>query len=253
MEVKVCKTIGGYSAEVRVPSLFEDQTTSWFKIVSGVEKYVTEAMPKQEGEEASGRPAAKAKPFLKLTSTSIAMKDRRWIDIEVQKSKDQSCYQMSKFISDLLRHREVGREEDAGVPHDRIIAKCKEKLSEDPRYWPNEVKQDLKMAPHWSAQKWTDVLSKGGGEKKRFQYCLKPDDPGRLLHLRAIQGHSGTAHSRNAPIDPVLQDNVLLPMNFTKYVYHVGHGNELRSKVRNGLIPGGFNTKKQADMLYSSP
>ena len=44
-------------------------------------------------------------------------------------------------------------------------------------------------------------------------------------------------------IDPVLQDNVLLPMNFTKYVCHVGHGNELRSMVHNGLIPGGFITK----------
>ena len=106
----------------------------------------------------------------------------------------------------------------------------------------NGVKQDLKMAPHWSAQKWIDVLAKGGGQKKRFQYCLKPTCPGRLLCLRAIQGHSGRAHSGNAPIDPVLQDNVLLPMKFTKYVYHVGHGNELRSIVRDGLIPGGFST-----------
>ena len=106
------------------------------------------------------------------------MKDRRWIDIEVQKSKDQSCYQMSKFIINLLRHGEVGREEDAGVLFfDEIIEKYKEKLSKDSRFWPNEVKQDLKMAPHWPAQKWTDVLAKGGGQKKRFQYCLKPDEP----------------------------------------------------------------------------
>ena len=46
--------------------------------------------------------------------------------------------------------------------------------------WSNEVKQNLKMVPHWSAQKWIDVRSKGGGQKKWFQYCLKPDDPGRL-------------------------------------------------------------------------
>ena len=56
------------------------------------------------------------------------MNYRRWIDSEVQKSKDQYCYQMSKFITNLLRHREVGREEDAGVPYDRIVEKCKEKL-----------------------------------------------------------------------------------------------------------------------------
>ena len=62
-------------------------------------------------------------------------------------------------------------------------------------------------------------MTKGGGQKKRFQYCLKPDEPEGLLYLR-----------------------VLLPMNCTKYVYHIGHGNELRSIVRNGLIPGGFST-----------
>ena len=120
LEVKVCKTIGGYSVEVKVLSLFEDQTTSWMKIVSGVEKYVRETMPIQEREEASERPAAKAKPTVKPASTSnpnfIPLKDRRWIDIEVQEPKDQSCHQMSKFITNLLRHREVGREEDARVP-----------------------------------------------------------------------------------------------------------------------------------------
>ena len=154
-------------------------------------------MPIQEGEEASGKPVAKAKSILKPASTSNPnfnpMEDRRWIDIEVQHSKDQSCYQMSKFITNLLRHRRWSGK-DAGVPYVKIIEQCKEKLSKDSRYLPNEVKEDLKMAPHCSAQKWTDVLAKGGGQKKRFQYCLRPHAPERLLHLRAIQGHSGRAH-----------------------------------------------------------
>ena len=247
LDIQVCKAIGSYSGEVQVPSLFKDQTSSWIFIVNGVEKYVREAMPIQEEDRASGRPAAKAKPIIKPSSISnpnfIRMKDGRWIDIEVQKSKDQSCYQMSKFITNLLRHKEIGREEDVGVPFVSIVEKCKVKLSKDSRYWSNEENQNLEMAPHWSAQKWIDVLAKGGGQKKRFQYCLKPDDPGRLLYLRAIQGHSGRARSGNAPIDPVLEDNVLLPMNFTKYVCHVGHGNELRSIVHNGLMPGRFITK----------
>ena len=69
LEMKICKTIGRYSVEVQIPSQFEDQTTSWIKIVSGVEKYVREAMPIQEGDRASGRPAAKAKSRLKPAST----------------------------------------------------------------------------------------------------------------------------------------------------------------------------------------
>ena len=70
LDIKVCKTIGRYSVEDKVPSLFEDQNTSWIRIVSGVEKYVRETMPIQEEERASGRPAARARPRLKPSSTS---------------------------------------------------------------------------------------------------------------------------------------------------------------------------------------
>ena len=52
--------------------------------------------------------------------------------------------------------------------------------------------------------------------KRRFQYCT--DSSGQeILYLRALQGHS----ERN-PIDPSLQDNVLIPDNFFEYIYHIG-------------------------------
>ena len=79
--------------------------------------------------------------------------------------------------------------------------------------------------------------------KEKVSILFATDEPERLLYLRAIQGHSGRAHSGNAHIDPVLQDNVLLPITFTKYECHVGHGNELRSIVHNGLTPGGLSTE----------
>ena len=145
---------------------------------------------------------------------------------------------MSKFVTQSLRHREVGREEDAGVPYDKIIEKCKEKLSTDARYWSHEVKQDLKMTPYWSAENRIEFLSKGGGQKKRFQYCLKPNCLEKLLYCRAIQGLSGNAYSGHALVNLALQENVLLPKDFAKYVYHFGNGKELRSTVRNGLVLG---------------
>ena len=124
-DIKVCNTYGRYSIEIQVPSSFEDQTTSWIRIVSGVEKYVREAMSIQEEERAMGKPAAKARQILKPSSTSnrnfIPVSQRNWIDSEVQRSRDPSCFQMSKFITQKLRHKEVGREEDAGVPYDRIV------------------------------------------------------------------------------------------------------------------------------------
>ena len=109
------------------------------------------------------------------------MEQRKWIDIEVKRSMDPYCFQMSKFFTQLLRHKEVGREEDAEVPDDRIVEKCKEVLSEDSRYWSDEITEKLSMAPYGSAEKPIDVLSNGGGHKKRFQYCLKPNCPEKLL------------------------------------------------------------------------
>ena len=222
--------------------------------MNGVDKYVREAMPIQEEERASGKPTAKARPIFKPSSTSnwnfIPMEQRQWIDIEVKRSKDPYCFQMPKFVAQLLRNKGVGREEDAGVPYDRIVEKCKDVPSEDSRYWSDEMKEKISIAPYWSAEMWIDVLSKGGGQKKRFQYCLKPKCPEKLLFLRAIQDHSGKAHSGNARINPALQDNVLLPKDFTKYVYHVGNGKELRSIVRNGLVPGGFSTETGRHAIF---
>ena len=47
--------------EIKVPSLFEYQNTSWIRIVHGVEKYVREARPIQEEERSSEKPAAKGR------------------------------------------------------------------------------------------------------------------------------------------------------------------------------------------------
>ena len=247
LDIKVCKTIGRYSVEVKFPFLFEDQTTSGIRIVSGVEKYVRETMPIQEEERASGRPAAKARPMLKPSSTSnpnpIPMRERKWIDIEVRKSRDHYCFQMSKFITQLLRHKEFGREEDAGVPHDRIVEKCKEVLSEDSRCWSDEVKQKFKGGPVLVSGEVDRRSVKRWWTKEKVSILFETMLSRKTPVTSSFKGHSGKAYSGNAPFNPVLQDNVLLPKNFTKYVYHVGHGNELRSIVRNGLVPGGFSTK----------
>ena len=166
--LKVCKTHGRYRFEVGVPSLFEEQTTSRIRIVNGVEKYVREAKPIQEEERASGKGRDQnGNRHQQAIGTLFRLNTEKWIDMK--RSKDPYCFMMSKFITQLLRHKEVGREEDARVLYDRIVEKCKEVLSEDSRYWSDEEKPKSNMAPHWSAEKWIDVLSKGGGQKKRFQ------------------------------------------------------------------------------------
>ena len=56
--------------EVQIPSLFEDNSASWVRIVIGVDEYVTESMLTETQEDvASGKPTAKARPRKKPTAT----------------------------------------------------------------------------------------------------------------------------------------------------------------------------------------
>ena len=110
-----------------------------------------------------------------------------------------------------------------------------------------EILQDhFVYSQHWSDEKWNSSMARGGGNKKRFQYCTDP--PGQeILYLRALQGHSG----RNL-IDPSLQDNVLIPNNFFEYTYHIGCATNLHSIENSGLIPGGQNLSKRQTAFFAS-
>ena len=96
---------------------------------------------------------------------------------------------------------------------------------------------------HWSDDRWRACLAARGGVKRRFQYCT--DDSGAIVYFRALQGHSG----RNL-IDPSLQDNVVIPSNFSQYIYHVGCAFNLHSVINSGLIPGGQNSSKRQTVFF---
>ena len=75
--------------------------------MNGVDKYVTESMLTTKEEDiASRKPIAEArprqKPSVTLTSVSIPVLERTWIDFETQRSNDQKCYEVSKAIARLL-------------------------------------------------------------------------------------------------------------------------------------------------------
>ena len=55
----------------------------------------------------------------------------------------------------------------------------------------------------------------------------------KFFTFRALQGHSG----RN-PIDPTLQDNVLIPNDFFEYIYHIGCAASVHSIIDSGLRAG---------------
>ena len=92
-----------------------------------VDTYVTESMlTKKEEDIASGNPIAKARPRQKptgaLTSVSIPVLERKWIDIETQRSHDHKCYEVSKAMTRLLRHdQSVPRGSDGAIHYSDII------------------------------------------------------------------------------------------------------------------------------------
>ena len=81
-------------------------------------------------------------------------------------------------------------------------------------------------------------LERDGGHKKRFQYCTDSTG-GEILYLRVIRGHSG-----ENPVDPSLQDNVLIPTDFFEYIYHVGSNLNVHSVSDSGLIPGRNSSRR---------
>ena len=127
------------------------------------------------------KPIAKArprqKPTVTLTSVSIPVRERIWIDIETQRSHDHKCYEVSKAITRLLRHdQSVPRGSDGAIHYSDIIDECRKKKFDDASQRPLED--------------WITTLAKGGGAKKIFQCCMNPNSCNQFLYLRAIQGHS---------------------------------------------------------------
>ena len=237
LNIKICYRHERYSVEVQVLSLFHDRTVSWVRIVNGVDKYVTESMPTAKEEDtASGKPIAKArprqKPTVTLTSISIPVLERIWIDNETQRSNDRKCFEVSKAITRLLRHDQtVLRGIDGAIHFNDIMEECRRKKFDG--------------ASQWLLEDWISKLAKGEGAKKRFQHCVNPNSPNQFLYLRAIRGHSG-----ESAVDPALQDTMLIPKGCTEYLYHVWNANELNSKIRNGVIPGGTSLKRGRHAVF---
>ena len=97
---------------------------------------------------------------------------KKWIDVNPERFR-QDCFVMSKAMIRLLRHdQSVPREDDRAVRFDDIM---------------EEFKKKFDGALQWPINDWIPILAKGGGPKKRFQYCLNPNSSRHFLNFRAIQ------------------------------------------------------------------
>ena len=179
-----------------------------------------ERVPQTSIKVLAARSKAKAKPQPRVlvgTTATIPIHERRWIDIEPSE-QNLASYDLSKKVINLLRHNQtLQREEDGAIEFYKI------------KFYLRNHHSQIQV---WSDDRWKACLAAGGGSKRRYQYCS--DDLGRILYLRALQGHSGSNL-----IDPTLQDNVVIGTGIFIYIYHIGCAFNLHSIINNGLIPGG--------------
>ena len=218
---------------------------SWVRISHGLNKLVTDLIDKEHDDNEqetsttktevfafASRSKAKAKPRRTSTSCSssrtIPILERTWIDIESGAQFDQA-YPVAKRINTLLRHGEWPWEEDGAMEFWRLK---------------DDLQNKFEYSQYWSDDVWKSKMAGGGGNKKIFQYCT--DTSGQIiLYLRALQSHSG----RN-PIDPSLQDTVLIPNKFFEYIYHVVCAVNLHSIIYSGLIAGGQNSSRDRQTVF---
>ena len=173
----------------------------------------------------ASRSKAKAKPRRPTSVCSsmrtVPIRERIWTDIEPGAQSNQAYT--------LLRHGQLPREEDGAIEFWRLQ---------------DYLRNEFGNSQRWFDEKWKGIMAKGGGNKKISQYCT--DSLGQdILYLWALQGHSG----RN-PIDPTLQDTVLIPDNFFEYIYHIGCAISLHSITNSGLIAGGQNSSRERQTVF---
>ena len=186
-----------YGIEIRIWSVGQDNSQCWVSTSYGTIKYVVDSnqnnteippdpqedqVPQTSIKVVAARSKAKAKPQREPvdTTTAIPMHERRWIDIE-RSEQTLAAYDLSKKVISLLRHNQtVQREKDGAIEFYKI------------KFY---LRNHSSQVQHWSDDRWKACLAAGGGSKRRYQYCS--DNSGKILYLRALQGHSG-----NNLIDP---------------------------------------------------
>ena len=192
-------------------------------------QYEEYALRLNAGDFAS-RSKAKAKPqkrdFVSPSTRIIPIGERKWTDVEPE-DYSPVAYPVSKQLSTLLRLGHLPREDDGAIEFWRIK---------------DYLQDHFVFCHHWSDEKWKSSMT-GEEETFKFQYCS--DSSGTILYLRALQGHSG-----RSLIDPSLQDNVVFPDGFFKYIYHVGCAIDLHSIINSGMIPGGQNLSKRQTVFF---
>ena len=201
--------------EIRIKSVNKDNSHTWIRISHGLNKLVTNLNNnEQDDNEQETSEIQFEECALKLNAGDFACRSKAKVkpQNEIMPADPQELYLLGKELGPMLNQENI----------QSPILKCRRNIllffrhGSLPRdndgaieFWglKDHLQNHFVHSQHWSDEKWKSTMAKGGGNKKRFQYCTDPS--GEILYLRALQGHSG----RNL-IDSSLQDNVIIPNGF---------------------------------------
>ena len=168
------------------------------------------------------------KPTVTLTSVSIPVK---WFNIETQRSHANTCYEVSKAITRLLRHdQSVPRGSDGAIHYSDIIEECRKKKFDG--------------AWQWFLEDWISTLAKKEeGRRKDFN----------LVWIQTLPINSCTCEQFKD-----IRRKVSLILRYkTMYCYRkdlpstsATSGTRTISIKRNGLIPGGTSLKRGRQAVF---
>ena len=179
LEVTTSYLQGKYGVEIRIESTNKDNSHWWVRISHGLNKLVTDLSNNKEDDneqetsemqfeyfalktnarDFASRSKAKAKPRRRTHACSstrtVPIGERTWTDIEPEKYSPIAS-PVSKQLCTLLRHGDLPREEDGAIELRRLK---------------DYLRNDFVHSQPWSDEMWKSTMARGGGNKKRFQYC----------------------------------------------------------------------------------
>ena len=140
--------------------------------------------------------------------------------------------QVSNFVSKLVRHEHSRERETEGAIHWTII--CPKLIIRFHKDGGSSFTDRDCLNFIWI-----------GSNKTRFQYCQNFCNT--LLHLRAIQGHTGEIMS------PEMLGHVLILHNWKEFAFHLGCSFNLSSMLDAGLIAGGQESRETRHTVFFTP
>ena len=116
-------------------------------------------------------------------------------------------------------------------------------------HWILEIKRSssefiFMFGHHWSDEKWKSIMAKRRRKQENISVLY------RCFRRNYLPPSSSRSISGRNLIDPSLQDTVLIPDDFFKYIYHVGCAIKLHSIINSGLIPWGQNLSKRQTVFF---